>query len=247
MRGWSCSGASDGTRVWSVFRHLMYDNLLTCTRKKGRRAAYIIHVKMSAVDVHQLLKYYSLNFFESGFVCWHMLSNECTPSGVILEPSWTAKIWAPSSSQVALRVDGIRWGRHESLVRQSLAVLHLLRRGRIRGSTGCFFLHSQTQQYDNMEVSQVMGVPPNHPFIDGFSIIKHPCWGTPIYGKSHGMSMLGQYPLDPWFLSEPTMMVPDGCPIFGIIESTNQLISLRKCQCWAIPIGYMIIFQVAVN
>ena len=109
------------------------------------------------------------------------------------------------------------------------------------------FLHSQTQQYDNMEVSQVMGVPPNHPFIDGFSIIKHPCWGTPIYGKSHGMSMLGQYPLDPWFLSEPTMMVPDGCPIFGIIESTNQLISLRKCQCWAIPIGYMIIFQVAVN
>jgi hypothetical protein len=75
MRGWSCSGASDGTRVWSVFRHLMYDNLLTCTRKKGRRAAYIIHVKMSAVDVHQLLKYYSLNFFESGFVCWHMLSN----------------------------------------------------------------------------------------------------------------------------------------------------------------------------
>ena len=30
-----------------------------------------------------------------------------------------------------------------------------------------------------------MGVPPNHPFIDGFSRKKHPFWGTPLYGHSH--------------------------------------------------------------
>ena len=26
-----------------------------------------------------------------------------------------------------------------------------------------------------------VGVPPNHPFIDGFSTINHPFWGTPVY------------------------------------------------------------------
>ena len=30
-----------------------------------------------------------------------------------------------------------------------------------------------------------MGVPLNHPFIDGFSRINHPFWGTPIYGTPH--------------------------------------------------------------
>ena len=30
-----------------------------------------------------------------------------------------------------------------------------------------------------------MGAPPNHPFIDGFSVINPPFWGTTIYGTSH--------------------------------------------------------------
>ena len=30
-----------------------------------------------------------------------------------------------------------------------------------------------------------MGVPPNHPFVDGFSIINNPFGGTPIYGNPH--------------------------------------------------------------
>ena len=28
-----------------------------------------------------------------------------------------------------------------------------------------------------------IGVPPNHPFIDGFSSMNHPFWGSPIYGS----------------------------------------------------------------
>ena len=32
-----------------------------------------------------------------------------------------------------------------------------------------------------MKVSKVMGVPLNHPFIDGFSIGNYPFWGTIIY------------------------------------------------------------------
>jgi len=28
-------------------------------------------------------------------------------------------------------------------------------------------------------------VPPNHPFLIGFSIINHPFWGTPIFGNTH--------------------------------------------------------------
>ena len=35
-----------------------------------------------------------------------------------------------------------------------------------------------------------IGVPPNHPFFIGFSIINHPFWGTPIFGNSHMMSDL---------------------------------------------------------
>ena len=31
----------------------------------------------------------------------------------------------------------------------------------------------------SLEVSQVMGVPPNHPILIGFSFINHPFWGTP--------------------------------------------------------------------
>ena len=30
-----------------------------------------------------------------------------------------------------------------------------------------------------------IGVPPNHPFQIGFSIINHPFWGTPIFGNTH--------------------------------------------------------------
>ena len=30
-----------------------------------------------------------------------------------------------------------------------------------------------------------IGVPPNHPYIDGFSLINHHFWGTPIYGNLH--------------------------------------------------------------
>ena len=30
-----------------------------------------------------------------------------------------------------------------------------------------------------------MVVPPNHPFLMGFSIINHPFWGTPIFGNTH--------------------------------------------------------------
>ena len=30
-----------------------------------------------------------------------------------------------------------------------------------------------------------IGVPPNHPFLIGFSILNHPFWGTPIFGNTH--------------------------------------------------------------
>ena len=30
-----------------------------------------------------------------------------------------------------------------------------------------------------------MGAPPNHPFIDGFSVKNPPFWGTTIYGTPH--------------------------------------------------------------
>ena len=30
-----------------------------------------------------------------------------------------------------------------------------------------------------------IGVPPNHPFLLGFSIINHPFWGTAIFGNTH--------------------------------------------------------------
>jgi hypothetical protein len=29
----------------------------------------------------------------------------------------------------------------------------------------------------------ILGTPRHHPFIDGFSIINHPIWGTTIYGN----------------------------------------------------------------
>ena len=35
----------------------------------------------------------------------------------------------------------------------------------------------------SLEVSQVMGVPPNHPILIGFSFINHPFWGTPHLWK----------------------------------------------------------------
>ena len=30
-----------------------------------------------------------------------------------------------------------------------------------------------------------IGVPPNHPFLIGISIINHPFWGIPIFGNTH--------------------------------------------------------------
>ena len=33
-----------------------------------------------------------------------------------------------------------------------------------------------------------IGVPPNHPFYIGFSIINHPFWGTPMFGNNHMVS-----------------------------------------------------------
>ena len=36
-----------------------------------------------------------------------------------------------------------------------------------------------------MWVFPKIGVPPNHPFLIGFSIINHPFWGTPIFGNTY--------------------------------------------------------------
>jgi len=36
-----------------------------------------------------------------------------------------------------------------------------------------------------------MEVPPNHPFLDGFSYINHPFGATTIYGNPHICSMPG--------------------------------------------------------
>ena len=34
-------------------------------------------------------------------------------------------------------------------------------------------------------VPKIMGFPPNHPILIGFSIINHPFWGIPIFGNIH--------------------------------------------------------------
>ena len=36
-----------------------------------------------------------------------------------------------------------------------------------------------------------LGVPPNHPFINGFSLINHPFGGTSLYGNPHMSDSLG--------------------------------------------------------
>ena len=36
-----------------------------------------------------------------------------------------------------------------------------------------------------MWVFPKIGVPPNHPFLIGFSIINHPFWGTPIFENTY--------------------------------------------------------------
>ena len=36
-----------------------------------------------------------------------------------------------------------------------------------------------------LDVSVLIGLPPNHPFLIGFSIINHPFWGTTIFGNTH--------------------------------------------------------------
>ena len=38
---------------------------------------------------------------------------------------------------------------------------------------------------DHIWVFPKIMVPPNHPFLIGFSIINHPFWGTPIFGNIH--------------------------------------------------------------
>ena len=52
-----------------------------------------------------------------------------------------------------------------------------------------FCLMIMNHFYDQHEVMIWMFpkivVPPNHPFLMGFSIINHPFWGTPILGKPH--------------------------------------------------------------
>ena len=40
-----------------------------------------------------------------------------------------------------------------------------------------------------------IGIPPNHPFLIGFSIINHPFWGTPIFGNTHMVSCFLQQDL----------------------------------------------------
>ena len=42
-----------------------------------------------------------------------------------------------------------------------------------------FFLINHYRKWGGPKI----GVPPNHPFLVGFSIINHPFWGTPIYGN----------------------------------------------------------------
>ena len=41
-----------------------------------------------------------------------------------------------------------------------------------------------------MELSQTRGTPSHHPFIDGFSIINHPFWGTPMTMETPMISQL---------------------------------------------------------
>ena len=46
------------------------------------------------------------------------------------------------------------------------------------------------QPLDHMEVSWKGGIPLNHPFIDGFSIINQAFWGSPIYGNPHDQTII---------------------------------------------------------
>jgi len=39
--------------------------------------------------------------------------------------------------------------------------------------------------FANIWVFPKIGVPPNHPFLIGFSILNHPFLGTPIFGNTH--------------------------------------------------------------
>jgi len=42
-------------------------------------------------------------------------------------------------------------------------------------------------------MSPKIGVPPNHPFLLGFSIINHPFWDTTIFGNTHVSGTLGAH------------------------------------------------------
>ena len=47
------------------------------------------------------------------------------------------------------------------------------------------FFWSQEDQWNDMDVSENGGFPPKSAILVGFSIINHPCWGTPIFGNTH--------------------------------------------------------------
>ena len=48
-----------------------------------------------------------------------------------------------------------------------------------------FFVLDETLLKSYIWMFPKMVVPPNHPFLIGFSIINHPFWGTPIFGNIH--------------------------------------------------------------
>ena len=53
-----------------------------------------------------------------------------------------------------------------------------------------------------------IGVSPNHPILIGFSIINHPFWGTPIFGKTH----IAPTRWTPFFKSKETPPNDPPCP-----------------------------------
>ena len=45
--------------------------------------------------------------------------------------------------------------------------------------------HLKSRYASNIWMFPKIVVPPNHPFLIGFSIVNHPFWGTPIFGNTH--------------------------------------------------------------
>ena len=53
-------------------------------------------------------------------------------------------------------------------------------------SPGCIWSFLAGEKNTNyIWVFPKIGVPPNHPFLIGFSIINHPFWAIPIFGNTH--------------------------------------------------------------